>query len=110
MRAACKGARDSGGKTVGILPGAAPTGENEFVDTSILTNLGHARNAIIAQSCTALVAIGGGYGTLSEVALALKMGKPVVGIGSWDIPGVHAVETTEQALNAVSQAIAQAII
>jgi uncharacterized protein (TIGR00725 family) len=110
MRAACEGARESGGRSIGILPGADDSDANEFLDVAICTNLGHARNTLIAQSCLALVAVGGGYGTLSEIALALKMGKPVICIGSWDIPGVHQVETPEAAVDAISQVMASTVI
>jgi uncharacterized protein (TIGR00725 family) len=100
MEAACRGAREAGGTTVGILPGADRGAANPFVDVAIPTGLGEARNALVVRSADALVAVGGGYGTLSEIALALKAGKPVVGLGSWDIEGVEPAATPEQAVAA----------
>jgi hypothetical protein len=88
MEAAARGAKMEGGTTVGILPGDNRRDANPFIDILILSNMGHARNAIIAQSCDVLIAIGGEYGTLSEIALALKMGKKVVTLRSkWEIEG-----------------------
>jgi uncharacterized protein (TIGR00725 family) len=74
---------------VGILPGLDRSAANPFVDVAVPTGLGEARNALVVRAADALVAVGGGYGTLSEVALALKAGKPVVGLGSWAIEGVE---------------------
>ena len=85
MEAACRGARAARGITVGILPGADRAAANEWVDVAIPTGLGEARNALVVRAADALVAVGGEYGTLSEIALALKAGKPVVGIGTWDL-------------------------
>jgi len=98
MRSAARGAREEGGITVGLLPGEARGGENPFISIPIATGLGIARNAIIARSADALVAVGGEYGTLSEIALALQLKKTVVGLGSWDIPGVVPAETPEEAV------------
>ena len=83
MEHASRGARDAGGLTVGILPGNTPNVANPWVDIPIATGLGEARNAIIARCAAGVIAVGGGYGTLSEIALALKWGKNVVGLGSW---------------------------
>ena len=88
MEAVCRGAREAGGTTIGILPGPDRAAANDFVDVAIPTGLGEARNALVVRAADAVVAIGGGYGTLSEIALALKAGKRVVGIGTWDIDGV----------------------
>jgi len=105
MEAACRGARDAGGRTVGILPGADRSAANRFVDVAIPTGLGEARNALVVRSADALVAVGGGYGTLSEIALALKAGKPVVGLDSWDIDGIEAAATPEEAVGAALAAL-----
>jgi uncharacterized protein (TIGR00725 family) len=101
MEAACRGAKEAGGHTVGILPGTDRGAANPFVDTAIPTGLGEARNALVVRAADALIAVGGGYGTLSEIALALKAGKPVVALGSWDIEGVVAVADPEAAVAAV---------
>jgi uncharacterized protein (TIGR00725 family) len=88
MEAACRGAKDAGGTTLGILPGADRAQANPFVDLSVPTGLGEARNALVARAADALIAVAGEYGTLSEIALALKIGTPVVGLETWDIDGV----------------------
>jgi uncharacterized protein (TIGR00725 family) len=85
MREACRGAREAGGHTIGVLPGGDRSDMNEFVEFPIVTGLGFARNAIIARSADAVVAIGGRYGTLSEIAFAFIAGKPVAGIATWDL-------------------------
>ena len=84
MEAACRGAKGAGGTTIGILPGADRAGANPFVDFAIPTGLGEARNALVVRAADAVVAVGGGWGTLSEIALALKTGVPVVGLGTWE--------------------------
>lgn len=85
MAAACRGAKQAGGTTIGILPGYDAGEANDWVDHAICTGLGHARNALVVASGDAVIAIGGGFGTLSEIALALKMGKRVVALSSWDL-------------------------
>ena len=97
MEAACRGAKAAAGTTVGILPGASRADANAYVDVAIATGLGEARNALVVRAADALVAVGGEYGTLSEVAIALKAGKPVVGLGTWDIRGVRAVDDPRDA-------------
>ncbi len=82
MAAACRDATSAGGIAVGILPGHTADNANPWVTVPIATGLGEARNAIIARAANALIAIGTGWGTLSEIALAVKMGKPVVALGS----------------------------
>ena len=88
MEAACRGAKAAGGTTLGILPGIRRADANPFVDVAVPTGLGEARNALVARAADALIAVAGEYGTLSEIALALKGGKPVVGLDSWEIEGV----------------------
>lgn len=83
MEAACRGAKEANGLTIGILPGTRRSGANPFVDIPIVTGIGEARNAIITRTARAVVAIGGSYGTLSEIAFALGFGTPVVGWGTW---------------------------
>jgi uncharacterized protein (TIGR00725 family) len=85
MAAACKGARSAGGLTVGILPGTAATDANPWVDVRLPTGLGEGRNLLVARGADAVVAIGGEYGTLSEIAFALRAGKPVIGLETWTL-------------------------
>jgi uncharacterized protein (TIGR00725 family) len=85
MEAACRGAKSARGTTVGILPGFERAEANAWVDVAIPTGLGEARNALVVRAAEVLIAIGGEYGTLSEIALALKTGKPVVGIDTWEL-------------------------
>ena len=85
MEAACKGAKANNGTTIGILPGDNPNDANPFVDIAIATGMGVSRNLIIIRSAIAVVSISGGFGTLSELAFALQLEKPVVGLGSWDV-------------------------
>lgn len=85
MEAACRGAKEVGGQTIGILPGVDAADCNPYVDIPVVTGLNHARNIIVVRSSAVLIAVGGQYGTLSEIAFALKLGKPVVGLDSWDV-------------------------
>jgi uncharacterized protein (TIGR00725 family) len=100
MEGACKGARAGGGTTLGILPGLDRAEANPYVDVAVPTGLGEARNALVVRAADSLIAVGGGYGTLSEVALALKAGKPVVGLESFDLDGVIAVGSPGDAVAA----------
>jgi len=99
MEAACRGARSAGGLTIGVLPGKSKTDANPFVDLSIATGLGDARNVIIALTADALIAIDGSYGTLSEISFGLKHGKPVIGLHvDFEVEGLRRAETIEQAI------------
>ena len=84
MEAACRGARSRGGLTLGLLPGLDRDAANGWVVVAVPTGLGEARNALVVRAADAVVAIGGGWGTLSEIALALKTGVPVVGVDTWE--------------------------
>src|SRR5512136_42787 len=95
MEAACRGAKEAGGTTVGILPGTEEG--NPYLDIIIRTGLGHARNILVVLSADAVIAVGGGYGTLSEIAIALKTGRPVYGLNTWDIEGVIPCSSPEDA-------------
>ena len=96
MEAVCRGAKEAGGTTVGILPDTGAG--NPCLDVIIRTGLGHARNVVLIESADAVIAVGGGYGTLSEIAVALKTGKPVFCYRSWDIEGVMRCATPEEAV------------
>jgi len=85
MEAACRGAVSEGGKTIGILPGAERDEANPFVQFALPTGLGFARNVIVAQATQAVIAVDGSYGTLSEIALALNKGIPVIGLKTWQL-------------------------
>jgi uncharacterized protein (TIGR00725 family) len=100
MEAACRGARHEGGTAVGILPGLDRGAANPHVEIALATGLGEARNALVVRAADALIAIGGAYGTLSEIALALKAGKRVVGLDTWQIDGVEPAEGPEAAVEA----------
>lgn len=81
MQAAAKGAKEAGGLTVGVLPSYDPKSANPFIDIPVVTGMGHARNVIIAATAHALIAMSGAYGTLSEIAIGLKLGKRVISLG-----------------------------
>jgi uncharacterized protein (TIGR00725 family) len=98
MEAASRGARSRRGHTLGILPGAERDAANGWVELAVATGLGELRNGVIVRTVDGLVAVGGGHGTLSEIALALKAGRPVVGLGTWDVQGVEQVSTPEDAV------------
>ena len=85
MDAAARGCDAAGGVSVGVLPGEDRTHGSSNLTVRIATGLGEARNAIVARAADAVIAVGGEFGTLSEIALALKMGKPVVGLGTWSL-------------------------
>lgn len=104
MEAACRGSRTAGGMTIGILPGSDRKEANAFVDVAVATGMGQTRNTIIVLTADALIAIGGGYGTLSEIGFALRQGRPVVGLRTWDATRagerapIVVVQTPEQAV------------
>jgi uncharacterized protein (TIGR00725 family) len=99
MEAACRGAKSENGLTVGILPGFCAGDANDHVDIPIVTGLSHARNAIVIRSADAVIAINGQYGTLSEIALGLAQGTPVVGLSTWDISGLMPAKTAAEAVD-----------
>ncbi len=101
MEAVSRGMKSEGGLTIGILPQNHREKANPFVDIPIATGLGIGRNAIIARAADAVIAVGGEYGTLSEIAFALQMGKPVVGINTWNIKGVISAKNAEEAVNKI---------
>ena len=98
MEASAQGASEAGGTVVGVVPGPFTKEANRYVTIPVATNMGHARNVILAHTADCLIAVGGEEGTLSEIALGLKLGKLVVGIETWEIPGVVPVKTPKEAI------------
>jgi uncharacterized protein (TIGR00725 family) len=105
MAAASKGAASAGGVVIGMLPGDSRSDANEWVSVAIPTGLGELRNGLIVRTADAMVAVGGAYGTLSEVALGLQAGLQVFGLHTWEIHGIVAVDS---AAEAVERALAAA--
>jgi uncharacterized protein (TIGR00725 family) len=100
MMAAAQGVQEAGGISLGILPDGDRKRANPYLTYTIATNLGHARNMLIAHSADALIAIDGSYGTVSEAAIALKLGKPVITLQvTWDLPGLQRASNPEEAVD-----------
>ncbi len=98
MAAAAQGAAEAGGVVIGLLPGPDRSQANPYLTYSFPTNLGHARNILIAHAADAVIAIDGGYGTIAEAAIALKLGKPVIALAaSFDLPGLQKCDTPQEA-------------
>ncbi len=119
MEAVCRGARAEGGLTVGLLPSEDRADANGYVDVAIPLGLGEVRNALLVRACDAMIALTGEYGTLSEIGFALKIGKPVIGVDTWQLSNrggpVDAVieaaspeEAVEKALAAAAERVAAA--
>ena len=112
MEAVCRGAKSKGGLTVGILPGRDPSTANPWVDIPVVTGIGEARNVVVVKSAQAVIAIGGGYGTLSEIAYALKSRIPVIGLNTWSLSSNgredDSVIRVQDATEAVDKAISLA--
>ena len=105
MEAVCRGAKKGGGLTVGVLPGRFRQEANPYVDVAVVTGMGEARNVVVALSGEAAIAIGGGLGTLSEIAHAMRAGVPVVGLLTWELEAkrlegvkIHRATTPEEAV------------
>jgi uncharacterized protein (TIGR00725 family) len=114
MDAAARGSAAGGGISIGILPGDDRVDASRHLTVAIASGFGEARNAIVARSTDAVVAVGGEFGTLSEIALALKMGKPVVGVGTWElgrddlaVDPIVRVETPEEAVEQLRRLLPQ---
>jgi len=109
MEAAAGGAINAGGTTVGILPTASRLDANPYLTIAVATGMGEARNAIVVRTADVVIAVHGEYGTLSEIALALKMGKHVVGLGTWELvregTAVNAIVRASSAEDAVAKAL-----
>lgn len=101
MEACAKGARHANGDVIGILPGSTTSSANPYITHPIATNMGHARNIIIAHTADFLVAISGGTGTLSEIAIGLKLGKVVFSMRSWNIPDVVVVADPQDLIDKI---------
>lgn len=99
MEAVCKGATEAEGQTIGILPGTDIAEANPYVSVPLTTGLGNARNVLVVLNGDGVIAVDGAYGTLSEIAHALDMGKPVVGIRTYDIDGVYPTESPIEAVD-----------
>jgi uncharacterized protein (TIGR00725 family) len=109
MEAAASGCTKAGGRSVGVLPTETRAGANPYLTTVVATGMGEARNAIVVRTADAVIAVAGEFGTLSEIALALKMGKPVVGLGTWELSKgaepVEAIVRSDTPADAVSTAL-----
>ena len=101
MEAASKGAREAGGTTLGILPEPDRSQANPWLTVSVPTGMGEARNALVVRAAHGVIAVGGEWGTLSEIAFARKTGKPVVALESWELEGVERFDTAAEAVAAV---------
>lgn len=111
MEAAARGAKKAGGQTIGILPGFIREEANRYIDYFVITGLSQARNVIVVRSSDVVIAVEGGFGTLSEIAIALQIGVPVVGIGTWElkkggreIEEIKRVRTPEEAVRRAIEA------
>jgi len=105
MEAACKGAKEAGGITVGILPSFDGEDANKYVDIKIPTGFGYARNLLVIRSAKFIVAVDGKFGTLSEIAFALNENKIVLGINTWDIKGIIKVKTPQEAVSYIKKCL-----
>jgi uncharacterized protein (TIGR00725 family) len=115
MEAACRGAKEAGGTTIGILPGRSAGDANHYVDIPIVTTMGYSRNVIVVNTGQAVIAIGGAFGTLSEIAHALGDGIPVIGLSTWELtvkgdgdPIVDGIIVASSPVDAVEKALAAA--
>ncbi len=103
MEAVCRGAKEEGGLTIGILPSYTGEEANPYLDVKIPTGLGYARNVLVVRASPVVVAVDGKYGTLSEIAFALNEGKPVLGIGTWKIKGVKGFKKPEDVIRYIKR-------
>ncbi|MGI5864672.1 MAG: TIGR00725 family protein [Myxococcales bacterium] len=104
MEAACRGAKSAGGTTLGFLPSGDRSAANRYLDLSVPTAMGEGRNVLVVRAADVVLAVGGEFGTLSEIALALKLGKPVAGLGTWElakagapVEAIHRAATPDEA-------------
>lgn len=109
MQAVSKGASEAGGTVIGLLSGTDRFGASPYLTVALATGLGEARNAVIARSADALIAVGGEYGTLSEIAFSLKIGKPVFGIGTWEFARGGIPDGKMKVCNSAKEAVCEAL-
>ena len=110
MEAACRGAREAGGLTVGLLPGHDRSAANKWVAVALPSGMGELRNGLVVRAADALIAVGGAYGTLSEIALGLKLGRPVVGLDTWELARRGVGDTGIIRASSPGQAVARALM
>ncbi len=104
MEGSARGCQEAGGLTVGLLPGLEKASANPYITISLPTGLEEGRNLLLVRAADVLISIGGSYGTLSEIALGLKMDKPVIGLETWkDIKGIHYVSDPQEAIQSVTK-------
>ena len=107
MEAVCRGAASQGGTTIGILPGPDRAEANQWVSVAIPTGLGELRNGLLVRAGDAVIAVAGGYGTLSEIGFALRIGRPVIGLGTWELGrGIVVARDAEDAVERALAAVA----
>lgn len=107
MEASAKGAFDAGGLTIGILPGTDTANANSYIKVALPTGVGLSRNSIIACSCDGAIAIGGEFGTLSEIAYCKQFNRPVCSLQSWDLKNIHQADSVTEALNYIEKECAK---
>jgi len=105
MEEAARGAKENKGLTIGILPGFSSSDANPYIDIPVVTGMDHGRNIIVVRSCDAVIAIGGREGTLSEIAFALKLRIPLIGIETWGIKGVIKAKDAKDAVRKALQSL-----
>jgi len=111
MAAAARGAKEAGGRTLGILPGSDRSEANGYLDMVVVTGMGHARNLAVVSSGDAVIAVGGEFGTLSEIGLAAKVRRPVIVLNGWRLqrdegtPGIWYASTPHEAMSLVYEAL-----
>ena len=109
MEAVCKGAYEAGGRTIGILPGTTDADANPYLTIAIPTGLGEARNLVVATACDVIIAIAGSFGTLSEIAFALKRDKVVIGFKTWEAVTATGMEANIQKASTAEEAVSMAL-
>lgn len=107
MEAACKGAKSEDGTTIGILPSVNRDEGNEYLDHAIVTDLGVLRNGLVVQNGDLVIAVDGGYGTLSEIAMAQQYGKKILGLGTWDLDSVESCKNVEEVMEKFEKYISE---